>query len=74
MCAALVLLVASHEVAAVITNEGEDCVVREVLLFKYLANATDRVINRLNAKAVVIRQLRLPGSRKGRGDPQGRLS
>src|SRR6185312_11053853 len=57
--AALVLLVAGHEVASMVGEKDEDGVVGEVLLFKDLAHAADGGIDR-RACAVVVGKLLLP--------------
>ena len=59
--AALVLLIARHEVAAVIAEEDEDGVVGEIFFLENLADAADRGVDGLDA-AVVVRKLRLPGA------------
>ena len=61
--AAFVLLVTSHEVAAVIAHEDEDGVVGEMFLFEDTADTPYRGVDRFNA-TVVVRQLRLPRARK----------
>ncbi len=63
MRAALVLLVAGHEVAAVIAEEDEDGVVGEMFLFENTADTPHRGVDRFNA-TVVVRQLRLPRAGK----------
>ena len=59
MRAALVLLIAGAELAAMITAEQEDCVVQLALLFERFQNAPHGLINLLDAP-VIVRQLRLP--------------
>ena len=61
MRAAFVFFVASHELAAMIADENEDGVIREMLLFQDFADSPYRSVDRL-AAAVVVRQLRLPVS------------
>src|SRR5271170_9999 len=68
MGAAFVLLVAGHEVAAMIADEDEDCVVGELFLFEDTADTPHRGVDCFNA-TVVVRQLRLPRNHWGEGEP-----
>ena len=79
MDAALVLLVARHEVAAVVAEEEEDGVGGEVLLVEDAHDAADGVVDAL-AGSVVVGQLGLPvagevaevGRDEGVGEALGR--
>src|SRR5262249_10585911 len=63
MCAALVLLIARHEVAPVIAEEDKDRVLSKMFLFKHLPDTAHGGIDAL-AAPVVVRQLRLPITRE----------
>ena len=64
MRAALVLLVAGHEVASVVADEDKDGVVGEMFLFENAAHPPYGIIDGFDA-AVVVGKLSLPGTREG---------
>jgi len=63
--AALILLIASHEVASMIAEENENGIVGKMLFFEHLPDSAHRSIDAFTA-AVIVGQLRLPVARNWR--------